>query len=139
MVVCAKLKVADVVGVFALVQAQQRQKFVKALGGGVVRAGRDDRWYGPPFVVRVGGHGQHRVDRAGFQQALGQPGRDARPLRPRRWCRQASAQHAPVRAKKHFIGAPGVTRPAVNTRFLAGIVVFDELTRLAAALGVAGA
>jgi hypothetical protein len=94
---------------------------------------------GTPAVVRIGGHGQHRIDRAGFQQSFGNACGDAGPLRAgTRWIERCP-HHAPVRAEVHLVRARRVARAAMHPGFQAGVVGLDELAGLAAALRVVAA
>ena len=92
-----------------------------------------------PAVVGVVRHRQHRVDGTRLEQALGQAGRDAAPLRTGAGCGEARAQHAAQRAEVQLAGPARVARPPVHTRFEARVVGGDELAGTAAAVRVAAA
>ena len=82
-------------------------------------------------------HRQHRVDGAAFQQALADPGCDARPLRPLARRRKRSADHATERTEEDFVGSLRIPGAAMHARFKRGIVGLDELAGLPALLGIA--
>jgi hypothetical protein len=107
----------------------------------VLGAGDQHRARAPP-VMRVGGHGDHGVDQALFEQHLGQAGGDASPLRALRGWVEACAQDLLVRPKEQLVGLGWVrgtallAHAAMDPLLQARVIGLDELAGLAAALGV---
>ena len=89
-------------------------------------AGDQDR-HGPPAIGRVGRHGEHGGDGGGFQQAFGDAGGDAGPLRAGCGSGEAGAEHGLEGAEMQLVRAGRVAGAAVDPGFGRGIVGLDEL------------
>ena len=92
-----------------------------------------------PGVVRVRRHREHGIDGTGFQQALGDAGGDAGPLRAGLRRCEGGAHHASVRAEEQLVWTGGIAGAAVHAGFEAGVVGRDELAGGAAIAGGAAA
>ena len=90
----------------------------------------------PPLVVRIGRHGEDRIDGPDFEKAFGDPRGYARPLRARPRIFQTGSNHSAVRAEKALVRTFKVARAAMNLRFERRVIRPDELARPPAAFGI---
>ena len=101
-----------------------------------IRRARHQNGHGPPAVVGVRRHGEHGVDGAGFQQSLGDAGRDARPLRAGERSRERRARYAQEWTEKQFVRPRRVARAAMNSLFHSFVIRIDELAGAPAPTGI---